>query len=117
MTWDIQYDSGGWTTFPGGKLIELEDELNYFTTAQWSIPNNSTNQALLPEDITEELPIRVRWSSTVVWEGTWTGGEMTDFDQVDSTAMYLAWVTGSKPFDLVAAFNFADQMTHRIQAP
>ena len=37
-------------------------------------------------------------------------------DQVDATAMYLAWITGEKPMDLYAAFMGAGKMAARISA-
>jgi len=36
-------------------------------------------------------------------------------DSVDSTVMYVAWITGDKPFDLYGAFMFADKMAARLR--
>ena len=62
------------------------------------------------------FPMHARWMDEYMKELCGFPAMRHD-DQVDATTQYLAWITGSRPFDLVAAFNFADQMTHRIQAP
>jgi predicted phage terminase large subunit-like protein len=61
------------------------------------------------------FPRRARWLDEYIKELTGFPAMRHD-DQVDATTQYLAWITGEKPFDLVAAFMFADRMTDRIRA-
>lgn len=59
------------------------------------------------------LPRQARWVHEYIKELTGFPAMRHD-DQVDMTTMYLAWITGEKPFDLYSAFMFADKMAHRI---
>jgi predicted phage terminase large subunit-like protein len=61
------------------------------------------------------FPRNARWLHEYVKELTGFPAMRHD-DQVDATTQYLAWITGERPFDLVSAFMFADQMTQRIRA-
>jgi predicted phage terminase large subunit-like protein len=63
----------------------------------------------------------VRFPRTAPWLDDYIK-ELTGFpamrhdDCVDSTTMYLAWITGNRPFDLHSAFSYAEKMVQRIQA-
>jgi predicted phage terminase large subunit-like protein len=61
------------------------------------------------------FPRRAPWLEDYIHELTGFPAMRHD-DQVDATTQYLAWITGEKPFDLYAAFMFADKMAHRISA-
>ena len=103
MGWSVQYEDSGWNTIAGAILTDLQDELNFQIDGAFKIPNDTANQALMPVDIASEKDIRIRWDSTVVWTGIWTGGDMkgdwiecTSYDKVmltmerkDITAEYF----------------------------
>ena len=61
------------------------------------------------------FPRHASWMNEYIQELTGFPSMRHD-DQVDATAMYLAWITGEKPFDLYSAFMFADKMAARLQA-
>ena len=61
------------------------------------------------------FPRHARWLDEYIKEMTGFPAMRHD-DQVDSTTMYLAWITGEKPLDLYSAFMFADKMAGRISA-
>lgn len=89
------------------------DRIHEFKTGRNSKEARASTVSYLFDRGDVRFPRRARWLDDYIKEMTGFP-QMRHDDQVDATTQYLAWITGSRPFDLVAAFQFADKFANRI---
>ena len=104
----------------GFAVLEILEEagierLHEFKTGRNSKEARASTVSYLFDRGDVRFPRHARWLDEYIQE-LCGFPQLRHDDQVDSTTQYLAWVTGSRPFDLYAAFSFAETMTRRIQA-